>query len=145
MLLLAAALGAAAPARASLGGKADSVEADRKALSAARRATVARAGYTVEEVDTGAVRVREYVSPSGVVFAVAWNGLAHPDLDTLLGSYAAAFRQADRQVPRTPGRRSRAVRTPRLVVERWGHMRDWQGRAYDPALLPAGVSVDEIR
>ncbi|HSB20716.1 MAG TPA: DUF2844 domain-containing protein [Anaeromyxobacteraceae bacterium] len=145
MLLLAAALVAAAPARASLGGKADSVEADRKALSAARRATVARAGYTVEEVDTGAVRVREYVSPSGVVFAVAWNGLAHPDLDTLLGSYAAAWRQADRQVPRTPGRRSRAVRTPRLVVERWGHMRDWQGRAYDPALLPAGVSVDEIR
>jgi hypothetical protein len=144
-MLLAAALGAPAPARASLGGKADSVEADRKALSAARRATVARAGYTVEEVDTGAVRVREYVSPSGVVFAVAWNGLAHPDLDTLLGSYAAAWREADRQVPRTPGRRSRAVRTPRLVVERWGHMRDWQGRAYDPALLPAGVSVDEIR
>jgi len=145
MLLLAAALGAAAPVRASLGGKADSVEADRKALSAARRATVARAGYTVEEVDTGAVRVREYVSPAGVVFAVAWNGLSPPDLDALLGSYAAAFRDADRQVPRTPGRRSRAVRTPRLVVERWGHMRNWQGRAYDPALLPAGVSVDEIR
>jgi hypothetical protein len=145
MLLLASALAAAAPARASLGGTADSVEADRKALSAVRRATVARAGYTVQEVEAGATLVREYVSPAGVVFAVAWNGLAHPDLDTLLGSYAAAWREADQQVPRSPGRRWRAVRTARLVVEKWGHMRNLQGRAYDPALLPPGMDVDAIR
>ncbi len=50
-LLPAAALAVAAPARASLGGTADSVEADRKALGAVRRAAVARAGYTVQEFE----------------------------------------------------------------------------------------------
>ena len=33
----------------------------------------------------------------------------------------------------------------RVVVEKWGHMRNLQGRAYAPALLPPGVSSDEIR
>jgi hypothetical protein len=32
-----------------------------------------------------------------------------------------------------------------VVVEKWGHMRNLQGRAYAPALMPQGVSVDEIR
>jgi hypothetical protein len=144
-LLLPGALAAAAPAWASLGGTADSVEADRRALSAVRRATVERAGYTVHEFEVGATRVREYLSPAGVVFGVAWGGLTHPDLDTLLGSHAAAWREADREAPRLPGRRHRTVATRNLVVEKWGHMRNLRGRAYDPALLPPGVSADEIR
>ena len=144
-LLVAAALCAAPPARAALGEGVGSVEADRKALAAVRRGTVARDGYAVHEVEAGATRVRQYVSAAGVVFAVAWNGFTHPDLDTLLGSYAAAWREADRQAPRTPGRRWRSVRTPRLVVEKWGHMRNLQGRAYDPTLLPPGVTADAIR
>jgi hypothetical protein len=138
-------LAVATTASASLGGTADSVETDRRALSAERLPTVARTGYQVHEVQAGGTRVRQYVSPAGVVFGVAWEGLAHPDLDTLLGSYAAAWREADRQAPRSPGRRSRSVVAPNLVVERWGHMRHLQGRAYDPALLPPGVKADEIR
>ena len=43
-----------------------------------------------------------------------------------------------------PGRHFRAVRGQRVVVERWGHMRSLHGRAYDPALFPAGVKIDEI-
>ena len=144
-LLPAAALAAAAPARASLGGTADSVEADRKALGAVRRATVTRAGYTVEEFESGAVRVREYVSAAGEVFGIAWNGLAHPDLDRLLGSRAAAWRAADERTPRLRGRRHRTVAAENVVVEKWGHMRNLQGRAYDPALLPPGVRPDDIR
>jgi len=31
------------------------------------------------------------------------------------------------------------------VVETWGHMRAMRGRAYVPALVPAGVALDEIR
>lgn len=143
--LLATALAAASPAEASLGGSADSVEVDRKALSAARRPTVARPGYAVHEVDLGATLVREYLSPAGVVFAVAWRGLAHPDLAPLLGSYAPAYQAAERQAPRQPGRRYRQVRADRLVVERWGHLRNFQGRAYDPTLIPPGVTVDELR
>jgi Protein of unknown function (DUF2844) len=144
-LLALLCLMATGSARASLGGTADSVEADRRALTAARLPTVARTGYLVHEVEAGGTRVREYLSPAGVVFGVAWEGLAQPDLDTLLGPYAAAWREADLRAPRSPGRRSRVVAAPHLVVEKWGHMRHLQGRAYDPDLLPAGVKADEIR
>lgn len=144
-LLVPAALASAAPARASLGGTADSVEADRKALGAARGATAQRAGYAVQEIETGGAAIREYVSAAGVVFAVAWNGLAHPDLEVLLGSRAADWRAADRATPRVPGRRQRTVAAPNVVVETWGHMRALRGRAWDPTLLPPGVKPDDIR
>ncbi len=143
--LLAVTLAAARPARATLGEPADSVTSDRKALSAASGAKTAHSGYTVQEVVSDSVRVREYISPSGVVFGIAWNGLIHPDLAPLLGSYAGEYREALRQIPRKPGRRFSKVKTNRLVVEKWGHMRNLQGRAYAPALIPPGVSVDEIK
>ena len=129
---------------ATLGETADSVESDRKALSAVQRAATARNGYTVHEVRSDANTVREYVSSSGVVFAIAWNGLSHPDLAPLLGAYAGEYQQALRQTPRKPGRKSLQVKSNRVVVEKWGHMRDLHGRAYVPACIPSGVSVDEI-
>ncbi|MCL5023671.1 MAG: DUF2844 domain-containing protein [Nitrospirae bacterium] len=136
---------AAGQAQATLGGSADSVEADRDALSAGRRVMTARNGYTVQEINTDSVSVREYVSPSGVVFGIAWNGLIHPDLMELLGSYAGEYEKALEQTPRKRGRRRLQVKTSNVVVEKWGHMRNLQGRAYAPALIPSGMSVDEIR
>lgn len=130
---------------ATLGDSADSIESDRNVLSADRHAAAVRNGYTVQEVDAGSTFVREYVSPSGVVFAIAWNGLIHPDLDQLLGSYIDDYRKAQQETPRTPGQRRLQLKTDRIVVEKWGHMRNLQGRAYDPALIPSGVSIDEIR
>ncbi len=139
-------LAAAQRVQATLGEHADSIEADRQALSAVHRPVTVRNGYTVQEVESGAARVREYVSPAGVVFAIVWNGRVHPDLSQLLGSYEGEYRAALSQVPRNPGnRRSFQVKTPRIVVEKWGHMRDQRGRAYVPSLVPSGVSVDEIR
>jgi hypothetical protein len=143
--VLALLLLAASPARAALGGAVASVESDRRALAATRLPSVAGPGFQVQEVDTGGTRVRQYLSPAGVVFGVAWDGLAHPDLDTLLGGYAATWREADARTPRVPGRRSRTVTAPSVVVERWGHMRNLRGRAWDPALLPPGVTADAIR
>jgi hypothetical protein len=148
ILCLGLSTGVLVPARqasATLGEPLASVESDRKSLSAGPRATSARAGYTVQEVVSDANSVREYISPAGIVFAIAWNGLTHPDLAPLLGAYAGEYRQALRQTPRKPGRRSLQVKGNRVVVEKWGHMRNLQGRAYAPALIPSGVSVDEIK
>jgi Protein of unknown function (DUF2844) len=130
---------------AALGESVDTVESDRKALSATRGATMAHNKYTVYEINSSSTAVREYVSPAGVVFGIAWTGLVYPDLRQLLGSYAGEYQEALRQTPRQYGRRSLKVKTDRIVVEKWGHMRDLQGRAYVPDLIPAGVSVDEIR
>ena len=104
-----------------------------------------RTGYNVHEVISASVTLREYLSPSGVVFGIAWNGLIHPDLTPLLGSYAGEYGEALRQTPRKPGRRRLQVKTNQVVVEKWGHMRNLKGRAYAPALIPPGVSVDEIK
>jgi len=89
--------------------------------------------------------VREYLSPSGQVFAVAWDGLTHPDLAVLLGTYADEYRAASRETPRVRGQRNRRVEAPHVVVEMWGHMRHLQGRAYAPSLVPPGVDLDEIK
>ena len=89
--------------------------------------------------------MREYVSPSGVVFGIAWSGLVPPDLTQLLGSYAPEYQEALQQTPRQKGSRHLRVETPGVIVEKWGHMRNLQGRAYAPALIPPGVSVDEIK
>jgi len=139
------ALAAAQRAQATLGESADSVASDRKAFSAVQHATVTRTGYTVQEIKSEANVVREYVSSSGVVFAVAWNGLAHPDLTSLLGSYVGEYQQALRQTPGRKGKRHLQVKADRVIVEKWGHMRNLQGRAYIPTLIPSGVSIDEIK
>jgi hypothetical protein len=110
-----------------------------------RGAAAARNGYTVHEIRSESTTVREYVTPSGIVFAIAWNGRTHPDLTSLLGSYAGEYKDALQRTLREPGRRSRTVKTDRVVVEKWGHMRNLQGRAYAPALIPPGVSIDEIK
>lgn len=132
-------------AQATLGQGASSVTADRKAFSAVKRDTRSINGYTVQEMESEASVVREYVSADGVVFAIAWDGLIHPDLTPLLGSYGPEYRSALRQNPRKQGRRRHQVKTERVVVEKWGHMRHLQGRAYVPDLIPSGVSIDEIR
>ena len=144
-LALAAAMAIGRQAQAVLGGSADSIASDQKVLSAVRRTKTVRTGYNVHEVISASVALREYLSPSGVVFGIAWNGLIHPDLTQLLGSYAGEYGESLRQTPRKPGRRRLQVKTIRVVVEKWGHMRNLQGRAYAPALIPTGVTVDEIK
>jgi hypothetical protein len=125
--LSAAALVINPQAQAALGESADSVASDRRALSAAQRGTQARNRYTIQEIASDSTVVREYVSPSGIVFGIAWNGLTYPNLTPLLGSYASEYQTALKQVQRKPGfRRRQFVRTDRVVVEKWGQI----GRAH---------------
>ena len=131
--------------QAALGESADSVASDQKAISAVRRAMKTSTGYTVHEIRSETITVREYVSPSGVVFGIAWNGLTYPDLTPLLGSYSSEYQKALSHAHRQPGRRHVTVKTEGVIVEKWGHMRNLQGRAYAPAMIPQGVSVDEIK
>ena len=144
LVLLVISLPLPRQAQATLGEGADSVARDRQALSAVSKTTSSHANYTVQEVTTESATIREYLNLSGVVFAVAWNGLAHPDLNTLLGSFAGEYRAAKRQTERKRGQRRSRVQSGQVIVETWGHMRNLQGRAYLPALLPEGVSANEI-
>ena len=132
-------------ARATLGEGAESVAKDCQRLSAVKRATTTHAKYTVQQLTSDATVVREYISSSGTVFGVAWKGVVQPDLSVLLGSYAKEYQEAKRKLPRTHGKKQSQVKGDRVVVETWGHMRNMQGRAYVPELLPEGVNAHEIQ
>jgi len=131
-----------APARAALGGVEASVESDRQQIGATAR-VLSTPSYTMHELQTpsGTV-VREYVSPEGTVFGVAWHGPSMPDLRQLLGAYF------DRYVEATARRGARgpvAVQQSGLVVQSAGHMRAFVGRAYLPDALPQGVVAGSIQ
>ena len=150
VLLSLAAAGAApavwpALAGAALGDNEQSVQADGVRLQAKAAAHVtAQAGYTVHELSAaGGTVVREYVAPTGVVFAVSWQGPFKPDLQQLLGAHFDAFAQSTHRAgsPRTHV----VVSEPGLVVESSGHQRAFRGRAWLPAAVPAGVAIDTLQ
>ena len=130
-------------ASATLGGDVASVWSDVAQMSASTRMTTA-AAYTLFENQTpSGTLIREYVAPSGLVFAIVWDGPSLPDLRQLLGSYFAKFVQA--QNAQGGGAGARLIEQPGLVVYAGGHMRAFHGRALVPDLVPKGVSLDEIR
>jgi hypothetical protein len=134
------------PAWASLGGDTASIEADRLHLQGTRT-TKAAESYTVHEIQAGnGTVVREYVSPEGKVFAIAWNGPWMPDLRQLLAGYFEQYRTSlQAQGGPRMARRPVAVQQPGLVVQVGGHIRAFAGRAYVPDMLPSGVRAAEIQ
>jgi hypothetical protein len=132
------------PASATLGGDAASVQADQAQMKAALKATTATPRFTVveSELPSGTL-VRQYVSPGGLVFAVAWEGPSLPDLRQLLGTFFVQYVEAAKRPDGAAG--TRVIQLPGLVVFSGGRMRAFLGRAYMPGSIPAGVSIDEIR
>ncbi|WP_293603127.1 DUF2844 domain-containing protein [Polaromonas sp. UBA4122] len=102
--------------------------------------------YTLHEVqlENGTI-VREYATPAGQVFAVAWRGPVLPDLSALLGDYFNTFK-AETDQARMTGRRGSPVNIERngLVVRSNGRMRNFFGHAYAPDLIPAGVNIKDV-
>jgi len=120
-----------------------SVEADRAQLRGALRITSA-ARYAVHEIalDSGAV-VREYVAPSGTVFAVTWSSPGPPDLRQLLGGYFERFSRT--VAARGAARRPPSVHDGNLVVEFGGRLRAFVGTAYLTDQMPTGVGAEALR
>jgi hypothetical protein len=133
------------PAHASLGARADSVNADLVRLKGQIRLSNAP-GYRVDEITTpqGTV-VKEFISPAGIVFAVSWRGPVMPNLAQTLGSsYFGMLTAAEQQQRALLGHDHVQLRTPQLVVHAGGHMRQFFGVAYVPSLLPPNVSIADL-
>lgn len=112
----------------------------------ARVQTMQHSGYTLHELQSPAgTTVREYVSPNGTVFAVAWKGTSPPNLKQLLGSQFEQYQEAMKSSSGRSGRGPVTVQLPNLVVQLAGHMGNYQGRAYLPDKVPAGISLESIR
>jgi Protein of unknown function (DUF2844) len=139
-------LAPAAPAIAALGGSADSVTADSAVMRAVPRRT-SLVQYDVQEIQSGNLTVREYVTRQGQVFAVTWQGPEMPNLQQLLGEYFGSFQAAAVAAQQgNPGiHRQLSITRSDLVLLSSGRMRDFHGYAYLPALVPEGVSVSALQ
>src|SRR5208337_860002 len=95
------------PAMAVLGDNAASVLADQARMKGTLRSVDAHT-YVMHEITapTGAV-VREYVSPAGAVFGVAWDGPFPPNLQQLLGPYYQQAQQAQQAAASAQQQRGR--------------------------------------
>ena len=145
-LLLAFSLAFSLPARAELGGDISSVQNDQVHMKGALRSTAFN-NYTVHEItDTNGGVVREYASPGGKVFAVAWQGRWAPDLRQLLGTYFEQFARAtELQQSQRSGRGPLLIQEPGLAVHTSGSMRNVFGRAFIPEQMPEGLNPASLR
>ncbi len=127
---------------AALGGDLSSIQADQVHMRAQRR-VLQNTAYTVHEMQTESTSVvREFVSPEGKVFGITWQGPTRPDLQQMLGNYYSEFAAA-RPMRRLHG--PVTIRTQNLIIQSGGHMRALTGRAYLPAMVPAGVRLEDIK
>jgi hypothetical protein len=157
LLKLALALTALAPlvAYAALGAapvaRTHAVAAPRSMLQAAATsggvtaaASAASTSYTVREAkDAYGVTIREYVLPSNVVFAVAWQGPVRPDMRELLGSYFSNFANPGEE--RTHGIGPMVQHNSAFHIESAGHSGYFFGKAFVPRLVPANVRVESLQ
>jgi hypothetical protein len=131
------------PGWAVLGEYESSITTDQQRIHAQLR-QISRQGYTIHQLSSAGGRtIREYVSPKGLVFGVAWQGPTMPNLQQLLGSYFEQMKEAAGSRKQRGG--PLVVRTDNLVMVSGGHMRSFHGIAYAPNLLPAGVSAEVVR
>jgi hypothetical protein len=130
-------------ARAALGGPEASIAEEAQQLKVSVKSTP-RANYRLHELQMSSGTVlREFADTGGTVFAVAWSGPTIPNLRQALGQYFAAYVSAA-QGKRAGGHTHLEIRQTDWVMQSNGHMRSFQGRAYLPQALPAGVTLDEI-
>ena len=131
---------------AALGGAPGAGSAPKSLLQSAAPASssLSAAAYTVREShDTDGVRIREYVLPTKVVFAVTWQGPVRPDMVALLGSYFPNAVSAG--AGRARGTDPLIERNGDFQIESAGRAGNFFGKAVLPRLLPANVRVDDLQ
>jgi hypothetical protein len=134
-------------AAASLGGDVSSVQTDQVRIKGAMMRVTSSDRFTVHEMRAATgTTIREYVSSSGRVFGVAWQGPTLPDLRQVLGTYFDAYVQAAQAAQKKRvGRGPIRIEESTFVVERSGHPRAFVGRAYVPQFIPAGIGSEIVQ
>lgn len=108
-------------------------------------ASTALSTYTdvAKTLDTG-TEVHEYVNANGRVFAVSWQGPFKPDLRDVLGTHFQGMVDHARKQPGGARSHMRLERDD-LVIYSGGRPGAFEGRAWIPALLPAGFDTGAIK
>lgn len=132
-------------ASAELGGNAATVQTDQVQMKAkVMHTTTSTLNYSVQQFKTPVgVIVKEFISTSGTVFAISWQGPLMPDMQQLLGQYFGQYVSAAKN--NRSGHSHLSIQQADLVVQSGGHMRAFSGVAYIPSLMPAGVTITQLQ
>ena len=138
---------ASAVVSATLGGDRSSIDTDLARTKGALMRVSTVGPYSVHEMRSApGTTIREYVSTSGSVFGVAWDGPWLPDMRQLLGTHFEAYQAAAAAAQRARhGHGPLVVETPDFVVHSSGRAQAFSGRAYLPRLLPPGVEPESVQ
>lgn len=131
-------------ANAQLGevlGSSPSPTLQKTSVSAAMRAGISNTVYRETRLNSGTV-VHEYLNSQNRVYAVTWTGPTKPPLMELLGKYSERLTTASQK---GGGTSQLHIVQDDFEVHSTGHMRSFQGYAYLPALLPAGMTVQALQ
>lgn len=132
------------PLWAGLGQPEASVTADQQRMKSEDHVQTFQS-FRVHELTRENTTVREYVSPQGLVFGLAWQGRSMPDVNQLLGNYVNELQTATPAQTRIQPRRGITVKTDDFVYSNFCHMRNCVGRTYVPSLVPSNVSAEVVR
>lgn len=136
---------AQAPAWAVLGQDEASVTTDQQRMRTEHRVQEF-ASYKMHELTTtNGPTVREYVTPQGMVFGVAWQGRSMPNVNQLLGTYVNNLQNATAAQTQIRNRRGLTVKTADFVYTNFCRMQMCVGKAYVPGLVPSSVSAEVVR
>jgi hypothetical protein len=133
------------PAWATLGQTEGSVSVDQQHLRSEDLVKSFQAYKVHQLTTTSGTIVREYISPKGLVFGVAWEAPFMPDMHQLLGDYVATLQSATKAQTQIRHQRSLIVKTNDFVFVSAGRLRFFKGRAYVPSLIPSNVSVEVVK
>jgi hypothetical protein len=129
---------------ASLGQNMSSIQVDARGIRAKIKKLSSQKLFQVYLMTCEMNEIRQYVDHQGVVFAVTWRGLNHPDLSNLLGDFFKDYSAADAEVSGSRAQSVKRISTEQFVVEKSGHMGALRGKAYLPSSVPAGVRIDSL-
>lgn len=128
---------------ATLGEAESSVQTDAVQIRGSLKAMEDHQIYRVHEITMlSGTLLREFVSPDGKVFAVAWKGPTMPDLRQTLGQYYDKLVTLSKQSHADHNHLQ--VLQDDIVYQVSGHMRAFSGRAYIPGAVPAGVDLGDL-
>ena len=130
---------------AGLGQDLESIKIERMRMAAQHRVTSA-AQYSLHELQgADGSRVRQYVSASGMVFAVSWRTLYKPDLSALLGpSYPVYALSAQVAAQRAGVQRHFRHADVDLVLQSSAHLHVFSGFALRRSMLPRGLDPQQM-
>jgi Protein of unknown function (DUF2844) len=133
------------PLWATLGQPEASVTSDQLRMKSEDRVQTFQAYKVHELTSADGTVVREYMSPDGPVFGIAWHGRSTPDMNQLLGTYINNLQTATREQTQIRPRRGITVKTGDFSYTNFCHMQVCNGSAYAPKLIPSSVPVEVIR